>query len=440
MGVEINQFSECIWHEIYPGVFQRSMTPLECFFTPDLGWSVWSSIKLSSVPNTCESNEVLINQLRRAWIRVLYEQPQLASTFDFHERTCTYVTATEESLTTCLEETFVIEENSQNSIATRNRPILCFEESTQRLSFRAPHCYIDGIGVILLLGDIVKFLSNPQRTTFGDEVKNLPPVFDIAACLPKPQAADLERGAQLTRKFLQNQPSIGLPFQDRPSAPHSVSEICLSIEDSNNIVSACKARGLTVTHAVHAALIQATAELDPEAAAKYYTSIHIYNWRSDVQPKYQRQSTLHCSGFPMVVENPSTRNFEDLSAEMKKLYVGTNQDKDIAKAHSPWWSRLVTALNAAGNPPAASTPMLSSLGVIEKLLPEEVDGVKIEDFKFGIDIKGPVVTVYLWNWGGRINFSAAWDRGSFHEGEIDDFLSRIVGKFATPLSVTISLK
>jgi hypothetical protein len=91
-------------------------------------------------------------------------------------------------------------------------------------------------------------------------------------------------------------------------------------------------------------------------------------------------------------------------------------------------------------PPAASTPMLSSLGVIEKLLPEEVDGVKIEDFKFGIDIKGPVVTVYLWNWGGRINFSAAWDRGSFHEGEIDDFLSRIVGKLATPLGVTISLK
>jgi hypothetical protein len=39
--------------------------------------------------------------------------------------------------------------------------------------------------------------------------------------------------------------------------------------------SAMTTRGLTVTHAVHAALIQATAELDREAAAKYYTSIHI---------------------------------------------------------------------------------------------------------------------------------------------------------------------
>lgn len=77
MGVEINQSFECIWHEIRPGVVQRSMTPLECFFTPDLSWSVWSSIKLGSVPNACDSDEVLINQLRRAWIRVLYEQPQL---------------------------------------------------------------------------------------------------------------------------------------------------------------------------------------------------------------------------------------------------------------------------------------------------------------------------------------------------------------------------
>jgi hypothetical protein len=289
-----------------------------------------------------------------------------------------------------------------------------------------------------LLGDLLKLLSNPKRTTFGDEVKNLPPVFDIAAGVPEAQATDMERGARMTQKFLQSRPSIGLPFQDRPSAPHSVSEICLSIEDSNNIVSACKARGLTVTHAVHAALVQATTELNPEAAAKFYTSIHIYNWRSQVQPKFQRQSTLHCGAFPMAVENPTTRDFKGLSEEMKKLYVGINQDKDIAKAHSPWWSGLSAALSAVGNPPAASTPMLSSLGVIEKLLPEEVEGVKIEDFKFGIDIKGPVVTVYLWNWGGRINFSAAWDRGSFHEGEIDEFLSRIVAKLAPPLGVSFS--
>jgi hypothetical protein len=137
MGVENSQPSECIWHEIRPGVFRRSMTPLECFFTPDLGWSVWVSIKLGSVPDTCDRNEVLIDRLRRAWIRILYEQPQLASTYDFHERTCTYITATEESLTTCLKETFIIEEDSQNSMATRNKPILCFEKSTRWLYYLA---------------------------------------------------------------------------------------------------------------------------------------------------------------------------------------------------------------------------------------------------------------------------------------------------------------
>lgn len=185
------------------------MTPLESFFTPDLGWSVWTCIKLGSVPNTCGSNEVLIDRLRRAWIQVIYEQPQFASTYNFQERTCIYTTATEGSLTTWLEETFIVEEDSPNSIATRKKPILCFESTTRRLFFRAPHCYIDGIDVILLPGDIVRHLSNPQNTTFGNEAKNLPPVFEIAACVPEPQAAYMEHAARLTRKFLQSRRRSG---------------------------------------------------------------------------------------------------------------------------------------------------------------------------------------------------------------------------------------
>jgi hypothetical protein len=124
---------------------------------------------------------------------------------------------------------------------------------------------------------------------------------------------------------------------------------------------------------------------------------------------------------------------------MKQMYVDTNQDNEIAKAHSPWWSGLLTALSAAGDQPPATTPLLSSLGVIEKVLPEVIGGVKIEDFKFGIDIKGPVVTVYLWNWGGRVSLSAAWDKGSFEEGEIDELLRRMVQKLAAPLDLSISL-
>lgn len=142
----------------------------------------------------------------------------------------------------------------------------------------------------------------------------------------------------------------------------------------------------------------------------------------------------------MAVEDLSTQDFEDLSEEMKKLYAGTSEDKNFAKVHSLWWSGLLNALNAVANPKAASIQQLRSLRVIEKLLLEEVEGVRIEDFKFGIDIKGPIVTVYLWNWGGKINFSAAWDHGSFHEGEIDEFLSQIVGKLALPLGVSLSLK
>jgi hypothetical protein len=160
-------------------------------------------------------------------------------------------------------------------------------------------------------------------------------------------------------------------------------------------------------------LIQTTAELNPKEEAKFYTSIPIYNWRGRVHEQYQRcRAALYCGAFPMATSDPGSRDFDNLSEELKKMYIGTNQDDDIPKAYSPWWSGLLSALSAAGDQPPATTPLLSSLGVIEKVLPEVIGRVKIRDFKFGIDIKGPVVTVYLWSWGGRISLCAAWDRAT----------------------------
>jgi len=439
MSVNTDQPADCLWQEISQGIFRRSMIPFECFFNPEMGWSVWASIKLGSIPNAPNNKEELMDRVRRAWIRVLYEQPQLASIFDFQGRTCTYTTTTEQSLAIWLDETFIVADDPYNSVATRGKPILCLDPSTRELLFRAPHCYIDGIGTILLLADIVSHLNNPQPTTFGDEAKNFSPIFDIAANVPAPQAPNHECSTQLTSKFLESQPSIGLPFYEGPSTGHSVSEISLSLEDSNALVSTCKTRGLTVTHAVHAALVQTTVELNPKEEAKFYTSMPIYNWRGRVRAEYQRcRAALYCGAFPMAIRDPGVRDFDDIAEEMKRMYVDTNQDEEIAKAHSLWWSELLTALRIASDQPPATTPLLSSLGVIERVLPEVVGGVKIKDFKFGIDIKGPIVTAYLWNWGGRVSLCAAWDRGSFEEGDIDEFLKRLVQKLAAPLGLSLN--
>jgi hypothetical protein len=444
MGSISEQRAEYLWHETSPGVFRRSMIPMECFFNPEMGWSVWVSIKLdtnTSINFGDTYNEAhFMDRVRCAWTRALYEQPQLASIYDFSERICTYTTTSEKSLAIWLAETLHVTDDPYTALATREKPTLCVNPTSQELLFRAPHSYTDGIGATHLLADIVKYIANPQATTFGDEAKNLPPIFEIAAGVPPSGTADYEHGAQLTNKFLEGQPSIALPFHEIPSAPfnHSVSEIRLSLENSKALVNACKSRGLTVTHAVHAALIQAVAELNPVCAAQNYTSIHIYNWRARVQNKYQRcRSSLYCGAFPMKISDPATRPFDDLSEELKRMYGGTNQDIEIAKALAPWWSSLLTAFSAVTDSPPVSAPTLSSLGVIEKILPEVIDGIKVEEFKFGIDMKGPTVTVYLWNFKGRVTFSAAWDRGSYEEGEIEAFLGHIIHKLSISLGLSL---
>lgn len=441
MFENMDQPTENLWHEINSGVFQRSMTPLECFFNPVMGWSIWTSIQLGPIPNTSNSEEDIVDRVRRAWIQTLYEQPQLGSIFNFPKGTCTYTTTTETSLASWLRETFIVADNPYLVVATREKPFLCINPTTRELLFRTPHNYTDGIGATLLMADIVSHVANPQSTIFGNEAKNLPPVFEVAADMAAAETTDQERGMQLTNGFLENQPSVGLPFHDGPTVQHSVSQVCLSLEDSNSLVSACKVHGLTVTHAVHAALIQAVAEINPIADAKNYTSLHIYDWRARVQAKYQRcRTTMYCGAFPMSVLDPGTRDFGGISEELKRLYVGTRYDEDIARAQGSWWSGVNAALSGAGEVPPMSTPMMSSLGVVEKVLPKVISGVEVDNYKFGLDVNGPTVVVYLWNWDGKVNISAAWDRGAFEEEEVDGFLDRILQKLATPLSLAFSLK
>lgn len=443
MGSNTEQQPGYVWHETTPGVFQRSMVPLESFFNPLMQWSVWTSVKLGPIPN-CNSEIDFIDRVRQAWIQTLFEQPQITSTFDFSESRCTYNTTTDKSCQIWLEETFIIASNPYKAQGTRTKPSLIINPATQEILYRAPHYYTDGIGMVLLVSDLVAHITNPKSTPkFGKESQNLAPTLDIAANISH-SSADLEQGAQLANGFLSGRPSIGLPFSNTPPTQHSVTSIRLSLADSKAFVLACKSHDLTVTHAVHTALMQTVSSLDRDTASevenKFYTSIHIYNWRNRIQSQHQRcRAGLYCGAFPMAVTSPSSRSFADISNQMKKLYERTNADQEMSKVHSPWWAKLLDIVTASGVPPPTSTPLLSSLGVIENFLPKVVEGVEVRDFEFGIDTLGPVVTVYAWNWEGRVSLSAAYDEGAFGDGEVvKALLKGIVEKLGAGLNVELN--
>lgn len=168
------------------------------------------------------------------------------------------------------------------------------------------------------------------------------------------------------------EPSIGLPFRLGASTSHSVSEIRLTVEDSDKIVKACRKRGITVTHAVHAALILATAERSTLADTERYTSMQYHNWRSRLQPQSQSSLVaLYTGMLPLCIPLPSgvSTPFSALAQEIKKIYTATNASEEMVRAHAPWWQSLVDLLGAAaaaGEAPelVTVTPNLSNLGVV----------------------------------------------------------------------------
>lgn len=446
MSVKTGQPAELLWHETAtPGVFQRSMTANEAVFNPSQGFSMWSSVKLKPIN---ESTETIIDLVRRAWVRILYEQPQLAATFDYGTGTATYTTITETSLDSWLQETFIVTqaEETYKCAVPRDKPILCVNPNTREMLFRTPHSYLDGMGTVLLWSDLISHIANATPSPmFGDKIHSLAPVFEVAAAVPATQPADLELGKKMMTDFIFGPPSIGLPFRPGPSASHSISEIRLSVEDSDKIVKACRKRGITVTHAVHAALILATAECSTLPGTERYTSMQYHNWRSRLQSQFRSSHVaLYTGMFPMCIPLPSGAStpFSSLAQDMKHIYTSTNASEEVVRAHAPWWQSLADLLAAAAAAgeapePVTVTPNLSNLGVIEKTLPREV-AERVEDFRLGLDMDVPFLTVLLWSWKGRISACASWNHGSFGEGEVSEFLGGVVKRLGEGLGVELS--
>jgi hypothetical protein len=442
MSSNTEQQPDYVWHEITPNVYQRSMVPLECFFNPLMGWSVWNSIKLSPTLG-CTTEADFIDRVRQAWIQILYEQPQLRSTFDFAQSTCTYDSITDAILKDWVEETFLISESPYNAQGTRTKPTLIINPTTREILYRAPHYYTDGIGMILLLSDLISHVAKPKVSpSFGDEKKNLAPNFETAAGISSPSINEVENAASLTNVFLKGQPSIGVPFTTAPHAKHSFTEVRLSLKDSQLLVAACKKKGMTVTQAVHTTLLQSTSDLDTDAEGRTYTSLYTFNWRPHIKSENQKhRAAVYCGSLPMSIASPSSRSFSNLAAEVTTLYTDSARDEQMRKSHSSWWKCLLDIMIASGEPPKLNTPMLSSLGVVENFLggaDRKIEGIEVEDFKFGIDINGPVVGVSLWSWKGRVSLCSGWDEGAFGEGTVvKTLLKGIVERLEEGLGVNL---
>ncbi|KAL4864565.1 hypothetical protein BDV12DRAFT_175992 [Aspergillus spectabilis] len=227
------------------------------------------------------------NALRKAWLRMRYENPTIASRVEYsgQRQRCTKVyevVPSQEAQHNWLQSTFRVVRTKMSGLQWCNSdppvpelPTLFMIKRSGRtmglvnadLVLRCRHNIIDGIGTMMLFNNLFAHAAQALHQgeayplpTFGDEWTRLSPPFRVAAGVPpvlsKQQQTRLDKTVAWNAALKKGVEIASLPCREEPTKPgkHQRVAITLSTESTYRLLKACKALGLSVTHAYHTAI------------------------------------------------------------------------------------------------------------------------------------------------------------------------------------------
>ena len=442
------------WREVSPGFYQRDLEAQErvvdMFSALDPGsgkrhWTMVSVIKLSA------PLESFIDPLREAWTQLRNEQPNVATLVDREKGLRTYTVASDpKELDNWLKETFQVLDFYSAKEAERNlrdieRPTLYVLLKSQELMFRVHHVTMDGMGTIHMWQDLLDLLINRKPTpTFGTEGSNLAPIFPIAAKLPLPTAKDLESAQSEISKFFSSQPGLGIPFKGSAPGSFAIDHYTFPSDLTTAILTACKAQGLTPTHALHTAIILTTRHLDTTSpATKSYGAFAPFNLRRYVSPAARRYSIAsYLAAWFMKVTPPmdtSRETFLTVAKTVKNFYVETAKDTDKLRVQDLWCQGVIDMLTSipadAPPPPPSSAGLLSTMGIIESNLRRTYPKMQVDGFWFALELLGPEIACHSWTFGGEMTMQCSYNEGFHTLDDVKNFQKLVKGILLEGLGV-----
>ncbi|KAL8791614.1 MAG: hypothetical protein Q9195_005819 [Heterodermia aff. obscurata] len=454
------------WKETSAGNYERPFDSIERFFlaigrgSQALNREHWA-VNIFAHFESDASREETEKALKHAWITMRYYHPSLACIA--REETKLYQVPDPSTLDAWLEKSFIIESasTSKDDLLASIRPSvlasLHYLPHTSEILIHTSYWRIDLVGAISLLQNFFSAVAKSRPIDFGNEAANLSPGRDEAASYSQldhlgnaVEAEQVDKAAtDLVMNFLRNLPSAGLPAQNVNQMPGGTrrAELVLDEAKTSAIVSACKQRGLTVTTALHAALLvamQAVAPLPPSSSSKY-TSFGIFNVRPSLKPPFDNSAVhpaaLHIVGLPLVLQLSS---YADLALQLKQFYkqrIPPSVDSDIdEKIVVPATSKMA---DFVGQPPpvdfpAPREPLLSSVGVVDRYLKSDHGSIKVKDFWVGVEMMTPQIIFYLWTWQGRMTLSAFYNETFYHQNFVQQFLQKGIDTLAIELNSQIN--
>lgn len=373
------------------------------------------SVDLDSSESFSAAGRHVDDALLKAWLRLRYDHPTLASWVDYDHAGKRFRKIYESCqngmrLNSWVQTTFRPIKSSLSGQEWANSdppapgmPTLFVLESTRasaqrsavhrEIIFRSPHEVIDGIGTLQLLNNLFKHASNAyaqgssyQMPSFGDESTNLSPPLRVAASIHPPVTKEQEEHSEKilarNRSLLQDVELSILPYKvgERLPGVHKRVAILLSTQSTQRLTSACKSIGATVTHAYHAAIVLALRNLQPkqdQPRTVRYIGYCLINHRKDCSKPYDGPkhpvSVIHSSsGAGLVIDlpapssticsNPSSNQqeeFKHVVAKMRDYYVAVRHDTEHLSRVPKLWALGTPKLSEdalTGETPAVPPP------------------------------------------------------------------------------------
>ncbi|GAW22248.1 hypothetical protein ANO14919_117840 [Xylariales sp. No.14919] len=368
----------------------------------------------------------------------------------------------------------------------RNTSTCYWLPGPRQIVLRTSHWRADGFGQVLLTNVFMSTLASiVQRGVDAPLYSSL-----IQQPLDDPITLGLE---DLIRKYVKGPPceaseadilmgaytdggkSIAIPT--RPGSDGAVASTCaraairMSAESSAKLTRACRAQGVSVTSALNAAIIRATAQYPQDEEADSYVIFAPVDLRGPLiaagAQECSQPTGVYVSGLPLRIggvvkhlgngESVPGKSFGALADELSAFYSqdllqyrrpGDPSGKavNLLQIAEPYIKRMTELFDSFSAPgcPYPKTPVISSLGKMDGLIQREytcgseegASGLRVTDFWVGIENATPMITFHPWSWGNELTLSAAWNE-SFYSNEIAvDALEKIMKELGEGLKMS----
>ncbi|KAJ5395972.1 uncharacterized protein N7487_010275 [Penicillium crustosum] len=418
------------WRETAPGLYQRTATPMERWMTmiTETGRKFGKEHFVLTVALRLQLKDGVssfLPELRRAWGVIRQKHASIASVLDRHSGIWTYVATSKSEIARWLSETFIVIPFGMSVTALRNqtrpprRPTLFVLPSSEEIVLQAPHTSIDGKGLMFIVDNLLSIASSVHQEEPSYNIINLSPSFRVAASLP-PSTTTIGDEQQWTM-------SLPMKIQDKrwsDRAPKKTNRIVRALPESETraLLAVLKTKGLTITHAVHAAIACATKKFNTNPVSEVYAGAFNVDGRNAYGGNtLDHPATLYSTGwFPTI----KVSDFSSVANTFREGYTSVQKDVRLPNVIDELIEQAMPFMT--GSAPSPADALLSSLGVVESVIKHKYSNVEVMDFEIACEVLTPAIDIFLYTWRDQITLAAYFNETYQEAEKVSEFLGTVL--------------